>query len=342
MKWGVRRYQNADGSLTAAGKKRYYKMAEDERDKWVEKLSAKNKALAKKEAARKDIDETKDAERKAKEDAEFEANKKSLLMSGSASEIMKYKGRFTNDELNYAKLRLGYEKDLANIAAEEAKKGERATKEAMDKLARGVDYAQTAAKAWNTFANFYNAFSGGHVLSKIDTDIAKGNKDAVDKYKAEKKAADEKAAAEAKAAAERREAEAKAAAEKKAAEKAARDKEKAAKRAQKQAEENDRLEAEEYERQIKRDEKEAARAKAAADKDAKRAQKQAEENDRLEDYDYRYQLNRDDRNAKRAQKAIDKALEKAGEAKVSDIDLDKFNAQLLDANGAVLREFFDY
>lgn len=28
MKWGVRRYQNADGSLTAAGKKRYYKEAD--------------------------------------------------------------------------------------------------------------------------------------------------------------------------------------------------------------------------------------------------------------------------------------------------------------------------
>lgn len=25
MKWGVRRYQNPDGSLTAAGKARYYK-----------------------------------------------------------------------------------------------------------------------------------------------------------------------------------------------------------------------------------------------------------------------------------------------------------------------------
>lgn len=28
MKWGVRRYQNADGSLTAAGKSRYYKEAD--------------------------------------------------------------------------------------------------------------------------------------------------------------------------------------------------------------------------------------------------------------------------------------------------------------------------
>ena len=28
MKWGVRRYQNSDGSLTNAGKKRYYQEAD--------------------------------------------------------------------------------------------------------------------------------------------------------------------------------------------------------------------------------------------------------------------------------------------------------------------------
>ena len=31
MKWGVRRYQNKDGSLTPAGKKRYAEMSEDAR-----------------------------------------------------------------------------------------------------------------------------------------------------------------------------------------------------------------------------------------------------------------------------------------------------------------------
>ena len=30
MKWGVRRYQNKDGSLTAAGKKRYYSFPNSE------------------------------------------------------------------------------------------------------------------------------------------------------------------------------------------------------------------------------------------------------------------------------------------------------------------------
>lgn len=33
MKWGVRRYQNEDGALTAAGKKRYDKMSDDQLQK---------------------------------------------------------------------------------------------------------------------------------------------------------------------------------------------------------------------------------------------------------------------------------------------------------------------
>jgi len=37
MKWGVRRYQNADGSLTPAGKKRYDKMSDDQLQKTLYK-----------------------------------------------------------------------------------------------------------------------------------------------------------------------------------------------------------------------------------------------------------------------------------------------------------------
>lgn len=44
MKWGVRRYQNKDGSLTAAGKKRYSELSDEER-------SARNKQIAKYVAA---------------------------------------------------------------------------------------------------------------------------------------------------------------------------------------------------------------------------------------------------------------------------------------------------
>lgn len=45
MKWGVRRYQNPDGSLTDAGKKRYSKIYQDKADKAVKKLNKKETSL---------------------------------------------------------------------------------------------------------------------------------------------------------------------------------------------------------------------------------------------------------------------------------------------------------
>lgn len=47
MKWGVRRYQNKDGSLTAAGRKRYGSKEALEVDKQLENVSDLNKALIK-------------------------------------------------------------------------------------------------------------------------------------------------------------------------------------------------------------------------------------------------------------------------------------------------------
>lgn len=44
MKWGVRRYQNADGSLTDAGKKKYGKMSNDKLSKTLKKQVQKQRA----------------------------------------------------------------------------------------------------------------------------------------------------------------------------------------------------------------------------------------------------------------------------------------------------------
>ena len=44
MKWGVRRYQNADGSLTDAGKKKYGKMSNDKLSKTLRKQVQKQRA----------------------------------------------------------------------------------------------------------------------------------------------------------------------------------------------------------------------------------------------------------------------------------------------------------
>ena len=44
MKWGVRRYQNTDGSLTNAGKKKYGKMSDDKLSKALKKQVQKQRA----------------------------------------------------------------------------------------------------------------------------------------------------------------------------------------------------------------------------------------------------------------------------------------------------------
>ena len=67
MKWGVRRYQNDDGSLTAAGKKRYASE--------VQSLKEKERALKKRQAAKDKIDVL-NAKRKALSEWEDELNGK--------------------------------------------------------------------------------------------------------------------------------------------------------------------------------------------------------------------------------------------------------------------------
>lgn len=53
MKWGVRRYQNKDGSLTAKGKKRYSSVAELEADIQAKHLKRKERAEKMSDASRK-------------------------------------------------------------------------------------------------------------------------------------------------------------------------------------------------------------------------------------------------------------------------------------------------
>lgn len=60
MKWGVRRYQNADGSLTPAGRKRANKLAKQYADITGKKLIVKKKAVI--PNSQKSVKEMSDAE----------------------------------------------------------------------------------------------------------------------------------------------------------------------------------------------------------------------------------------------------------------------------------------
>lgn len=118
MKWGVRRYQNADGSLTEEGKKRYGSdkktAGKDEPDTFAKKLKAKSEARKQKKAAAKEEEEKKAAEEKARKE---EAAKKEAERRRPVDEL-------SDDELRERTARMNLENQYkkAMVEAHPAKK----------------------------------------------------------------------------------------------------------------------------------------------------------------------------------------------------------------------------
>lgn len=113
MKWGIRRYQNKDGSLTSAGKKRYSQEESEETKK-----KAEEEAAAKREATR------------AK-----------LLKSTNAEELYKHRDLLTTAEINERLNRIDTERRLAEVAS----KGK---KTALDKLDTVLKYGKKANEVY--------------------------------------------------------------------------------------------------------------------------------------------------------------------------------------------------
>lgn len=141
QKWGVRRFQNKDGSLTQAGKKRITRK--------------QKKALEKARQAKRDKAE---AAKKAKQEQEdFEKNKKKALESGSAADVAKFKGKLTNEELQRVVSRLNMEQRISELAdKKEPSKIEKMTSK-MEKVNNFVDKGITG---WNNIAKILNSTTG--------------------------------------------------------------------------------------------------------------------------------------------------------------------------------------
>lgn len=113
MRWGIRRYQNPDGSLTPAGKKRYMQDAKF-RYKWAK---MKEKDAAKKKAA---------DEAEAKKNETPEQRHARLLKSNNANELMKHINELSTDEIRERTSRIQAERTLAQYMTHEPTKMERA------------------------------------------------------------------------------------------------------------------------------------------------------------------------------------------------------------------------
>ena len=170
QRWGIRRFQNADGSLTPLGQKRYnaevervkketakVKAAEKvkaNREKTqakFDKLEAKKADLAKRKKALKGKDEdAEEAKKKAEENESIEERREKLLKSTDAKELYENRSLLTTNELNERLNRLDTEARLQNKLPKEEEK---------TLLTRMDDAKQYIDKATNLYKSVDGAYS---------------------------------------------------------------------------------------------------------------------------------------------------------------------------------------
>lgn len=120
-----------------------------------------------------------EAKRKAAQAAEekrrHDEDKERVLREGSATEVLKYQGELSNQELQNALTRLNLEASLTKISQKEQK----ATMDAIDNVMQSVktvtNWTKIGTDAYNTLADIYNATETGKndPLTKIGGDGGK-------------------------------------------------------------------------------------------------------------------------------------------------------------------------
>lgn len=255
-KWGQRRFQNKDGSLTPAGRERYgVGNGKKNGVSALDKLKIKRKAAANKKGqpVKKQVVKKKSPEQiKKEQEAAREAKRKEVLASRSAKTLYDNANLFTTEELRAAKERLMLERDIKALEPKTISKGEAR----VQKIKKGMDLASgvmdSGIKLWNNTARLYNSLTDSGRENPLPIIKDKGDQSMTKKAKAARQQAEaarenaKKAQEAARQQAEKAEKQAK-----KAEKKANREADKAQKEAYKEAKKADK----EYKRQEKAYEK---------------------------------------------------------------------------------------
>ena len=156
QKWGVRRFQNKDGSLTPEGRIRY---KVNENGDLVKRDKSEIKELKKQHKAEQA--ESKRQRRLQLEKEELEEKKARLLKEKNPAAILENADLFTYQELNDVYNRMNLERNVANLVPKEKKAG---YSETVDALARGVgstaNLIKKGSELYNNFAEVYNTVGG--------------------------------------------------------------------------------------------------------------------------------------------------------------------------------------
>lgn len=142
--------------------------------KWYQKIFTKQGA-----AARKKEKAAKEAAKQKRSKEEYEADKLKAVKSGSAKDLLKFKGDLTPEQMSFAINRIRWEQDMTKISDSEISAGQKKANKFFGGLDNVTEKTVSALKAYNTFANIYNAFTGTDKkqLPTIRTDNTKDNRE---------------------------------------------------------------------------------------------------------------------------------------------------------------------
>lgn len=179
QKWGIRRYQNPDGSLTTAGRKRY---AIDSDGK-IRKLSSSERRAAFK--MEKNRAAALEKARKARaEKAEYNKQKAEAIKSGDASKIEKYFNDLTPAEMQDVMGRINTKQNFQRMLNQEAQlvsNGKTKTDQLMDNVGKVSDYAEKGIRMYNIIAKVNNAFNSETYMPSIGGEWAGDRKKKLDR-----------------------------------------------------------------------------------------------------------------------------------------------------------------
>lgn len=104
---------------------------------------------------------------------QHDADKERVLREGSATEVMKYQGELTNQELQNAFTRLNLETQLRGLSQKEMKSAMDKVDNIMKTIKTGTEWAKIGTDTYNTIAAIYNATPEGR--EKPLTLVGKGD-----------------------------------------------------------------------------------------------------------------------------------------------------------------------
>lgn len=137
--------------------------AREKKSGWIKSLKTRHAEKKKKKQRQQALEKARVAKvEKAKQAQlakEFEEKKQEVLRSGKASEILKYKGQMTNDEMQRAIARINFESQLHGLSQKEQMTG-------MQKIDKIMDNVGTITNWVNKAANAYDAVD--RILKKVN------------------------------------------------------------------------------------------------------------------------------------------------------------------------------